>query len=230
MTAVYGFNDPDGRTSLWNSISSVSRCINSPWIVLGDFNAIRVPGERRGKSSTQANDMDSFNDYLVDSNLLEADYKGMWFTWDNHQLGKDLVLSKIERVFFNQQLLDFFDNVWVDVFSNSVSDHRILVLHVDFVVPKLKIPFQHFNAWASLDGYRNVVDEAWKIELEGCPMYHVVKKLRNVKFALINWNKTENGDMFLKDKLCTLLKMILITILMMRTYRLRFVIADFNLI
>lgn len=115
-------------------------------------------------------------------------------------MGRDLVLSKIDRVFYYQELLNKFDNAWVDIIPSSVSDHRLLCLHIDFSIPNKKIPFRHFNAWTSLSGYEEVVKNAWEIVVEGCPMYQVVSKLKNVKDALIRWNKKKNGDMYDKAR------------------------------
>lgn len=98
VSAAYGFNDPGGRSQLWRELIMISANISSPWVVLSDFNAIRNPDERRGKVDPSLLDIESFNDCIDDDNLYEADYKGVWFTWDNHQLGSNLVLSKIDRV------------------------------------------------------------------------------------------------------------------------------------
>lgn len=201
ITAVYGLNDPSGRMSLWRDLCCLGGNINGPWIVLGDFNAIRNIDERRGEVvSSYDNDIDEFNCCLAEAGLLEAEYKGSWFTWDNHQLGRNLILSKIDRVFLNQSIVDMMDSTWVDVISNSISDHRILCLHLDIVVHAKRIPFRHFNAWVSLNNYKSVVEDAWRVVVEGCPMYQVVQKLKNVRRALIRWNKMENGDLFAKAK------------------------------
>lgn len=100
VSAIYGFNDPDGRSQLWKYLHAISINMHSAWIALGDFNAIRVHDERHCKMDPSILDMDGFNECIADSNLIEADYKGAWFTWDNHQLGNNLILSKIDRVFF----------------------------------------------------------------------------------------------------------------------------------
>lgn len=200
FSVVYGFNDPEGRTALWRELVEASSNVILPWIAMGDFNAIRNLNERRGKATTLAQDTVEFNDCLTESNLIEAEYKGSWFTWDNHQMGSNLVLSKIDRVFYNQILLNRLDNAWVDFIASSVSDHRLLCLHIDLAIPIKKIPFRHFNAWSSLAGYDDVVKSAWDIEVGGCLMFQVTSKLKNVKDALVKWNKEANGDMYIKAR------------------------------
>lgn len=146
LTAVYGFNDDIGRSSLWSTISLKGTSCDKAWIALGDFNAVRRTGERVGKQIPTQRSMDDFNRAILEANLLEIDYKGTWFTWDNRQMGNDLVLSKIDRFFYNDLMLEKCSNIWGDISSTSISDHQIITTHLDIIIPKKKIPFKHINA------------------------------------------------------------------------------------
>ena len=43
---VYGFNTPGERLSLWDDLKQLSS--QEPWILLGDFNVVRILSERIG--------------------------------------------------------------------------------------------------------------------------------------------------------------------------------------
>lgn len=61
MSVVYGFNDIDGRATLWRDLYVVSCNMQCPWVVMGDFNAIRVLDERHRKLPSMSHDIDEFN-------------------------------------------------------------------------------------------------------------------------------------------------------------------------
>lgn len=49
ISFIYGFNSSNQREGLWSSICSLSLGLtDTPWALLGDFNAIRFNNERRG--------------------------------------------------------------------------------------------------------------------------------------------------------------------------------------
>lgn len=196
VTVVYGFNSEKDRSPLWDFLSSISTSMNLPWIVVGDFNSVRNSNERIGKNAPTKSSISDFNKMIKDADLLEIPSKGPWFTWDNRQFGSDLILSKIDRGLTNALLLKEYPNMWLEVVSNIISDHRILVLHyVDIALSK-KGSFRFINSWAFFEGYKAVIENAWNTEVNGNPMFKVVSKLKHVKSALLKWNKEKVGDIF----------------------------------
>lgn len=47
-TFVYGFNDANSRMGLWSGLRSIHRTPASPWVLLGDFNALSNVEDRVG--------------------------------------------------------------------------------------------------------------------------------------------------------------------------------------
>lgn len=165
--------------------------ISGSWILIGDFNAIWFMDERLGKQPPSLQGLEDFNNLIADSQILEMAYKGPWFAWENHQLGNDLVLSKIDRAFCIDQLLKSSANAWVEIKSNLVSNHKIIIVHLDLVRTARFSHFRHINAWSSLPGYKDVVASNWDIVVDGPPMFRVMKKLKEVR---CNWNKKSVGN------------------------------------
>lgn len=51
VTLVYGPNDQHRRPDLWREIKGVREQSNMPWIIGGDFDAVRFMDEQRGGDS-----------------------------------------------------------------------------------------------------------------------------------------------------------------------------------
>lgn len=50
VTAIYGSNDDNQRTKLWDSLRQLCKHNDAPWVVAGDLNAVRIAGDRQGRS------------------------------------------------------------------------------------------------------------------------------------------------------------------------------------
>ncbi|XP_026434077.1 uncharacterized protein LOC113331590 [Papaver somniferum] len=66
VTFVYGDNDSNIRTSLWNNLCDFASNLDIPWVVLGDFNEILISNERIGTRSCSPSSMNDFvqSDFL----------------------------------------------------------------------------------------------------------------------------------------------------------------------
>lgn len=85
-----------------------------------DFNAVKFIDERKQKALPSQSSMDDFNNMVSRVNLIEFSYKGSWFLWDNHQLGNDFILSKIDGGFCNEATLKFCANSWIEILPTTV--------------------------------------------------------------------------------------------------------------
>ncbi|KAL8539887.1 hypothetical protein ACS0TY_001478 [Phlomoides rotata] len=67
---------------LWDNIATVAEQHKDSYVgIMGDFNAIRDPSERCGRSqNTDTKDMEKFEDFINLSNLLEIKMIGKKFT------------------------------------------------------------------------------------------------------------------------------------------------------
>lgn len=75
--------------------------VHSPWIIIGEFNVVCFVDDHLSKQHPTPQSMDDFNSLVAYDEIFEMAYKGMWYTWENRQLGDDLVLSKIDWDFSN---------------------------------------------------------------------------------------------------------------------------------
>lgn len=99
-TFVYGSNDLIERQELWNSLLNFKT--NSPWVSLGDFNAIRSPKEKNGGLTHWPPHMDEFKNCLYSCEVDDLRFSSCYFTWSNKQDFPNHISSKIDRVSVNE--------------------------------------------------------------------------------------------------------------------------------
>ncbi|XP_010677834.1 uncharacterized protein LOC104893424 [Beta vulgaris subsp. vulgaris] len=61
------------------------------------------------------------------------------------------------------------------------------------IVAKPK-PFRFFNMWVKADRFLDRVQEVWQEDIQGVPMFRIVKKLKKLKGSLKELNKEKNLD------------------------------------
>ncbi|KAJ6674648.1 hypothetical protein OIU85_010882 [Salix viminalis] len=105
ITVVYGYNTPAERQPLWNYIQQQRSITTSPWILLGDFNAIMHPRDRAGGVSAWPGHMEDFPNCIDQSELIHLPYSGPKLSWNNGQSGSSNIQKKLDWVFGNQQLI-----------------------------------------------------------------------------------------------------------------------------
>lgn len=67
VTLVYGLNHAGERTILWNELRGLHGSLGSePWLLLGDFNAVRRVNERSNSVHFDHNVVASFNSCIED--------------------------------------------------------------------------------------------------------------------------------------------------------------------
>ncbi|KAK9705648.1 hypothetical protein RND81_07G073300 [Saponaria officinalis] len=73
-TVVYGSNSGEHRRALWRGLAYLSRSVGIWWLVLGDFNVVRVATERISSCQSDLGDMEDFNNCITACQL--EDLKG----------------------------------------------------------------------------------------------------------------------------------------------------------
>lgn len=201
VTIVYGNKDYRQREELWKDLIFLSNQINRPWLLIGNFNAIRSTTERVGThASYKQNTIDLFNNCLAAIGIKEIDNRGGSTTWCNGRLGEHRIGSKLDHGFGNMDFYNLWPEIKLDYYTSGTSDHFSLRLEL-MVLQARKTPFRFTNSWLRRDGIKEVVEEAWNIRVHGNSMYRFTKKLSNTKRVLKLWVKSwVRNDMELKSR------------------------------
>ncbi|KAL2225402.1 UNVERIFIED_CONTAM: hypothetical protein Sindi_2965300 [Sesamum indicum] len=84
ITVVYGASEVIDRRNLWTALETLAQqCSDIPWMVGGDFNAVRDLNEVCGISRDIRMATEEFNAGILEAGLIPLPMQGEWFTWHN---------------------------------------------------------------------------------------------------------------------------------------------------
>lgn len=194
ITFVYGLNTPAGRELLWNYMKHQAPIFSSsPWIILGDFNAILKSSNRIGGDTSWYGHHDAFGKCIQDSELIEIPHTGMNFTWHNGQQGDNAIMKKLDWVFSNHSFLSTWPTAHSRFLPRDYSDHSSMLLEFSTPEPRPPSPFKFLNFWAEKSEFLDLVRIAWQTQISGNPMFRLTTKLRIVKHSLRSLHKRESS-------------------------------------
>ncbi|XP_011101844.1 uncharacterized protein LOC105179888 [Sesamum indicum] len=102
ITIVYGATEIADRRELWASLECLAlQCINTPWLVGGDFNAVRDLSE------------------------------GEWYTWHNRSVGPRNLWKRLDRMLTNDTWTVRFPSVFYQCLTPRTSDHSPMLINGD---------------------------------------------------------------------------------------------------
>ena len=138
---VYGFNTIIECRVLWANLRDWSP--SSPWLVLGDFNAVLSQNDRHEASLVSSYETSDFHSCCMDLGLSVVLYSGNHFTWNRSN-----TWSKIDRVMANPLWSTAALPISVN-FSNpgSLSDHAQAWIQLFEQQAQGKWNFKFFNMW-----------------------------------------------------------------------------------
>jgi exonuclease III len=192
---VYGSNLYLERKDLWNAFTACN--VLDPWIILGDFNALRCLSDKIGGDSHWPPHMEDFNDCIAAKDLEDLRYSGHHFTWSNKQDPPHYISTKIDRVLVNEQWIKTFTCSNAHFPSPGISDHTPAVVSLNPDPKRVKKPFKFFNFLAHHPAFLSTVQKVWRVIL-GNPMFVVCEKLKLLQVDLKKLNTKEFSDISIR--------------------------------
>ncbi|XP_071708890.1 uncharacterized protein [Rutidosis leptorrhynchoides] len=164
---------------VWSQLTIMANQWPGPLCFLGYFNSVRSPEERLREVIDQ-NSIDSFNDFILQANLIDQVLSNDEFTWEG-PLGK---FSRIDRVLINDKWALLWPEAILQTDPQERSDHKPLIWAKVLANwgPK---PFRFNNTWISKPGFLRFCDNLLnEYNVEGWEAFKVAKKLRVLKADL----------------------------------------------
>lgn len=184
-TFVYGFNILVKRRPLWNELKNFGIGLSMPWLVLGDFNNVLSPNEKKGGLMVKNYETKDFVDCVASLDLIDVKSIGCFYTWMSPK-----VCSKLDRVMVN--------NMWITsalvglaefVAPGCSSDHTITIVScIEEQKTKEKIPFKFLNMWTLCEDFLTVVSRKWKFGGYGTAQFRLKELLGGLKTPLKHIN------------------------------------------
>lgn len=100
---IYALQEVATKKDLWNELLNVQAITKTPWVLMGDFNVVRRPAERKG-SKFNAQKARDFYEFINVAHLMEVSMRMKSFTWIDRGGSK---LSKLDRFLISRDIMDF---------------------------------------------------------------------------------------------------------------------------
>ncbi|XP_072084677.1 uncharacterized protein [Arachis hypogaea] len=105
-----------------------------------------------------------------------------------------LVMERLDRFMANEQWLDSCPHATVLRLSETGSNHTPLILETNPTNEQSKRRFQFQEKWCAVEDVRKIVQEAWRIEIEGSPMYKLAQKLKYCRHQIVAWQRSSKSN------------------------------------
>jgi exonuclease III len=155
------------------------------WLIVGDFNLIYKASDKNNLNLNRRL-MGKFRAALDDCELLEICLHNRRFAWSNERERPTLV--RLDRAFCNADWELTFSNYALNALSTGVSDHCPIILTRQVRLPR-RACFKFENHWLHVQGFKEVVQEAWAKEQTGSALLVIKKKLAETARTLKSWSK-----------------------------------------
>ncbi|GKU90755.1 hypothetical protein SLEP1_g4707 [Rubroshorea leprosula] len=188
---VYGPTDRQKKAGLWEVLRKMVTDKEGCWVIAGDFNAVRGPEERRGRSG-ESPDMKDFDEFIVTTDLVDVKLSNRRYTWYKPD---GTAKSRLDRFLLSTEMCNG-EEEWIQQgLPRSISDHCAIVLksRTSDWGPR---PFRVLDAWQQHPDFKKFVEDKWsEMMVEGFAGYKCQQKLRLLKGFLKGWNKDVFGNM-----------------------------------
>ncbi|KAK4415266.1 hypothetical protein Salat_2633900 [Sesamum alatum] len=199
ISFTYGLYSVVNRRSMWEKLSELGQNLNSPWLIVGDFNCVRSPEEKLGVTPTWY-ELKDFTDCCLSLGLQDAPSTGCFFTWYSNNESNP-VWCKLDRVLRNNEWLEAGLHCNTHFPSpGCLSDHSPRIVSIiDPPVPKPK-PFRFFNMWADHPNFMATVEHEWNSNVGGTAQFNLCRNLKALKGPLKVFNKLHYGHISVRAK------------------------------
>ncbi|KAF5468190.1 hypothetical protein F2P56_012365 [Juglans regia] len=212
FSGIYGHSVTASRHETWGLLHHLCRLTSCPWLLMGDFNEILEPNEKRGGNRRSEGLMEHFRAALIDCNLQDLGFsRGPYFTWCNGREGEGCIWERLDRCLASPDWVEAFPNFQVSHGSVSYSDHLPIWLNTEGVsqYDRRKKMFRFESMWVGHEECEAIIKDVWQNEEGRGNMVATMRRVKECNSKLDNWNRTRFGLVHknlakAKDKLQTL--------------------------
>lgn len=97
VTFVYAPPIWNHRLEFWNSLKTVARENNYPWLCVGDLNDCGSRAEKQGGNPCSRGRLDQFHSMISECEFMDLEFKGPCYTWSNNQGGENNIRIRLDR-------------------------------------------------------------------------------------------------------------------------------------
>ncbi|XP_031106341.1 uncharacterized protein LOC116010994 [Ipomoea triloba] len=169
LTFYYGFSERSRRQQSWDFFRALKSNSDLPWMVVGDFNDLSCPYEKRGIHPHPTSLFDGFNSALDDCGLFDLGMRGRRYTWERGKGTDNWVEERLDRAVAGVYWCSLFPQASVQNYDVLTSDHTAIFVEIEG--PKHASRSRAFlfeNAWLKESGCKDTVLESWNSSAGEC--------------------------------------------------------------
>lgn len=169
--------------------------MNSPWLLMGDYNEILLPSEVR-EGIFNSNRAQKLVAVMDSYGLLDLGSTGLFFTWTRNAIGEPPLSKRLDRALVDCNWRTQFPEAYVETLFMHHLDHSPLLLRcTGEVLDRKNRPFRFQAAWLTHGDFSRVVHNAWH---QG---NHIVSQsLNHVQKYAQEFNSKTFGNIFRRKR------------------------------
>ncbi|KAD4178488.1 hypothetical protein E3N88_27079 [Mikania micrantha] len=188
LVNVYAPHGESDRRQLWQELLQIKNTNVGSWIIMGDFNTIRISSDRSSGAPIDKAAKD-FNEFIMKAELGELNMYGGKYTWVKDD---GSALSKLDRFLLCKSMIHRWPMATTKILDRKWSDHKPIVL-IAAATDFGPSPFRFYNSWLLYPELFEVVNSSWKNHTQlldtGAADYNLSKKLKALKIDIKKWVK-----------------------------------------
>lgn len=186
LTGYYGQPDRSRRRESWQLLKALAPLNTFPWAILGDFNDILNPKEKRGGNPQPRWLIQGFKEAVEFCGLRDLGLQGHQFTWERLRGTPAWIEEKLDCVLVTDSRLELFENAKAISVVASQSDHLpILFCPAISAARHVKRKFKFENAWLKENQCREIVIQSWASTYG----HHLLERVERCGKAMWQWGK-----------------------------------------
>ncbi|XP_016178547.1 uncharacterized protein LOC107621000 [Arachis ipaensis] len=134
------------------------------WLLVGDFNEIACPSEKKrgGKTDNQA--CRRFADWINACSLIDLGFVGSKYTWKGPKWeGLDRVFKRLDRALSNAEWRTRFPDARVDILTRTHSDHHPMMISLEpSILRNGRRPFRYEAMWSLHPDFEEFINQNWR--------------------------------------------------------------------
>ncbi|WCJ35671.1 DNAse I-like superfamily protein [Euphorbia peplus] len=195
LTCVYVRPQMAFKRVFFDDLRLLSNSVVGPWLIVGDFNCIKVAEEKQGGSARIFDRCASFANWINSLNLVDLGFVGPNFTWYRGATPRTRVACRLDRALSNVAWRTTFPEAIVRHLPRNNSDHVPILVDFKGVIPsKPNSPFRFLAAWLGHGDFKSIVEDNWNSQLS------LGDNLTNLAGVLDVWNEKVFGNIFSRKK------------------------------
>lgn len=193
LLVVYGAALEENKLSFLIELAQFYSANSEPLLIGGDFNLIRYANERSSNNGVHRHSH-MFNTLIHLYELRELIMTGGRFTWSNNQ---DFpTLEKLDRILVTKDWEDIFPLSMVKKLPREVSDHNLLILLTDSIIPSRVVQFRFELSWLKNPEFYTQVEKIWnKLCKAKSALDRIQQKLKLLKQYFKGWGLNLQANM-----------------------------------